>query len=429
MRSQPTLAEQRAMATRMALRGIARQPGAFVEKAWRNLLHLVRPDGLQLLLVVEEPMPAWRHAALVFLDDLIVLPAVVLFAVFLIAGRPSPERRLIGAWTAYYLLMVVVLFHNEIRYRSTLLPFALAGAAAGWALLARREGAAWRVRLALALGGGLALLVVAPYVNPGVRALRSLPALRAMVRPSKRGDTAAARRQPRRAAQADPDSARPWLRYGRALARHGDPAGALEAYEAGPGTARPRLGADRGAARAADRGRTNRGSGSRDRGSERVLVERRPWLALEVAWRELPAPVTDEIRLGAGDYGAVRGFSNPRREYRWTRTGPGCASVPRPRRRLRRHALDGLAGAVASRDARRARHDQRWAGEPFHARGRDRPLPGGGRPRRGWSRHGEAGRAHLEPRARARGAGDRGRAHDGDPRLHSRLRSLSRSSP
>jgi hypothetical protein len=44
-----------------------------------------------------------------------------------------------------------------------------------------------------------------------------------------------------------------------------------------------------------------------------------PWLALEVAWRELPAPITDEIRLGAGDYGAARGFSNPLRGYRWTR--------------------------------------------------------------------------------------------------------------
>ena len=45
MRSQPTLAQQRDMAVRMALRGIARQPGAFVEKAWRNLLHLVRPTA------------------------------------------------------------------------------------------------------------------------------------------------------------------------------------------------------------------------------------------------------------------------------------------------------------------------------------------------------------------------------------------------
>ena len=44
-----------------------------------------------------------------------------------------------------------------------------------------------------------------------------------------------------------------------------------------------------------------------------------PWLALEVAWRELPAPVTDEVRLAAGDYGAARGFSNALKDGRWTR--------------------------------------------------------------------------------------------------------------
>src|SRR5262249_21737948 len=100
---QPTLAAQRALALRFALRGIVREPGAFIEKAWRNLLHLIRPDGLQNLLVVEEPMPAWRYAALL-LDDAIVLCAVVLFTVFLFAGRPSAPRSLIAAWTAYYLL-------------------------------------------------------------------------------------------------------------------------------------------------------------------------------------------------------------------------------------------------------------------------------------------------------------------------------------
>jgi hypothetical protein len=44
-----------------------------------------------------------------------------------------------------------------------------------------------------------------------------------------------------------------------------------------------------------------------------------PWLALEVAWRELPAPVADEVRLADGDYGAARGFSNALRGSRWTR--------------------------------------------------------------------------------------------------------------
>jgi tetratricopeptide repeat protein len=213
----------------------------------------------------------------------------------------------------------VVLFHNEIRYRSTLLPFALAGAAGGWALLARGEGSPWRVRLALGLGGGLAALVVAPYVGPAVRTLRSLPALTAMRHAVEKGDAVSARRQLDEAARADPDSARPWLRYGRALARQGDPGGALEAYEAARGrrahvwvpiVVRPALlaAAGRTAEVAAAVAEANAFSWNVD-----------PWLALEVAWRELPAPVTDEVRLAAGDYGAARGFSNALKDGRWTR--------------------------------------------------------------------------------------------------------------
>jgi hypothetical protein len=43
------------------------------------------------------------------------------------------------------------------------------------------------------------------------------------------------------------------------------------------------------------------------------------WWALELAWRELPAPRTDEVRLARGDFGAVRGFTDGRRAHRWTR--------------------------------------------------------------------------------------------------------------
>jgi hypothetical protein len=317
--AQPTLAAQRALALRFALRGIAREPGAFVEKAWRNLLHLIRPDGLQVLLVVEEPMPAWRHAALILLDDAIVLPAVVLFGVFLAAGPPSPARSLIALWTAYYLLMVVVVFHNEIRYRSTLLPLALAGAAAGWEILARGEGPRWRVRAALAGGGALVALVVAPFVVPGFFALRSLPALRAMEAAVARHDFAEARRRLEDAAAADPLAARPWLRAGRALARVGDPATALDAYDRAPArkahvwvpiVVRPALVAAAGREDLLPKAIADANAFSWN-------VD--PWLALEVAWRELPPPVTDEVRLGGGDYGAARGFSNPFRDHRWSR--------------------------------------------------------------------------------------------------------------
>src|SRR6185295_2026865 len=44
-----------------------------------------------------------------------------------------------------------------------------------------------------------------------------------------------------------------------------------------------------------------------------------PWQALEVAWRELPAPRADEVLLGRNDYGAVRGFAHLGRDHRWSR--------------------------------------------------------------------------------------------------------------
>ncbi len=319
IRAQPTLAEQRSMALRFALRGIAREPGALAEKAWRNLLHLVRPDGLQLLLVVEEPMPLWRQAALIVLDDAIVLPAVVLFAVFLAASPRSPARGLIAAWTAYYLFMVVVVFHNEIRYRSTLLPLALAGAAGGLARLARGEGGRLRLRAGLAVGGVLVALVVAPYVLPALRAARAWPALHAMDVAASSGDRAEVVRQAERAARADPVASRPWLRLGGLLARAGDPAGALAAYQRAA-ERKPHVWVPTVVAPAllAAAGRTEEASQAVETANA-FSWNVDPWLALEAAWRELPAPMTDEVRLGRGDYGAARGFSNPRRDGRWSR--------------------------------------------------------------------------------------------------------------
>jgi hypothetical protein len=317
--AQPTLKERRELAVRFAIRGIARHPDLFVEKAWSNLLHFVRPDGLQVLLIVEEPMPAWRYAALILLDDVIVLPAVVLFTLFLLASPPTPPWRYIVAWTAYYLLMVVVVFHNEIRYRSTLLPFALAGAAGGWSIMTRGQAPGWRVRLALVLGVALVVLAVAPYVVPSVRALRSLPPLARMEGALERGDRAEAERQALQAANADPAASRPFLRYGRALARAGDPARALDMYERAkdrkthvwlPTVVRPTL--------LASLGRPDEAAPAV---VEANVLSRHmdPWLALEAAWRHLPAPLTDEVRLGDGDYGAVRGFSVALRDGRWTR--------------------------------------------------------------------------------------------------------------
>jgi hypothetical protein len=316
--AQPTLKERRDLAVRYAMQGIARNPGLFVDKAWRNLLHLVRPDGLQVLLVVEEPMPAWRYAALIVLDDAIVLPTVVLFAVYLLAGRRTAAWGYIAVWTAYYLLMIVGIFHNEIRYRSTLLPFALAGAAGGWQVLAAHQGGRARVRIALASSIALVALVVGPYVVPAARALRSVPPLAAMERALRRGDPGEAERRVREAADDDPMAARPWLRYGRALARAGDTAGALEAFTRAqerkshvwvPTVVRPAL--------LAALGRPEEAAAATAE-ANRFSYQVDAWLAQQAAWDSLPPPLADEIRLGDGDYGAVRGFTLPREDGRWS---------------------------------------------------------------------------------------------------------------
>jgi len=314
---QPTLAGQRAQAMWFGWRGIARNPAAFAEKAWRNLQHIVRLDGLHLLVGIEEPHATWRHAALILLDDTTLLATVPLFIVFVVAGARSPTRSLILLWSGYYLLMVVVVFHNEIRYRSTLLPFALAGAAGGAALLGDRTGRRRTpVRAAAALGAVCAAGMSWPYVLPLIGAVRSTWAMRDLEARLASGDVAGAEGIAFRGASVDRVAARPWLVYGSALARAGDPVRALDAYRRAeerkghvwtPRLVRPRLLADAGLPFADALAAADEFSWHVD-----------PWLALEIAWRELPPPRTDAIPLARGDYGAVRGFTLPRRDHRWS---------------------------------------------------------------------------------------------------------------
>jgi hypothetical protein len=315
--SQPTLAAQRSQAMWFGWRGIVRNPLGFAEKAWRNLLHIVRLDGLHLLLRIEEPHPAWRHAALVLLDDTVMVATVPLFLVFVAAGARTPTRSLILLWSGYYLLMVVVIFHNEIRYRSTLLPFALAGAAGGAMLLADPASRRLlRVRLSALVGALCIAGMLAPSVMPAVRAVRSGWTLRGMPARLAAGDVAGAEGVVFRAASEDRIAARPWLVFGSALARVDEPARALDAYRRAeerkghvwtPRLVRPQLLAAAGLPTADALGEADAFSWQVD-----------PWLALEIAWRALPAPRTDEVLLARGDYGAVRGFTLPRRDHRWS---------------------------------------------------------------------------------------------------------------
>jgi tetratricopeptide (TPR) repeat protein len=313
-----------------------------LRKRWRlipakvrhNATHLLRPEGLWILLGVQQAWPAWRHALNLALDDVWLVLAVPLFLAWLAAGR-GWLRAAVLAWTALYLFLIVVVFHAEIRYRLPLVPYALAGAAGGWAVLRERRRAAW---IAAAAGALLvALVVVRPFAGPAWRAGLAFARLQGAAEPMARGDFAAARSAAWRAAAADPTSMWPWIRYGRWLAGAGRYEDALDAYTRAaplrevpwePTAVRPALLA---AAGRADEARAAAGA------ANRMSLAVDSWILLDVAWRATGAPVTDEIAMGGLDYGAARDFMAPRGGQRWSR--PEARLRFRPRTVARAYEL------------------------------------------------------------------------------------------
>jgi hypothetical protein len=327
---EPDAAARRARAMEFAWRGITRRPDAFAPKVFSNLKHFLRPEGLHGLLVLQQARPVWAHWTAIGLEDALLLLSLPPFLAFAFGGRPHPARTLLLLWTGYYLLMVVVVFHNEIRYRSALAPFLFAGAAGGvWLLGDPPRRRSVRVWLPFALGAAVAGWTLQPYVEParaGWRAER-------LVRPAKdaiaAGDLDAARAWVLRAAAAAPSSSWPWLTYGQWLAEARHPSEALAAFEDAarlrpwlwvPRLARPRL--------LADAGRTSEVPAAVQE-ANRLAWAADPWLALEAAWRALPAPRAGEIRLGWDDHGAVRDFLHPHEDrYRWSRGRATLRLVP-----------------------------------------------------------------------------------------------------
>jgi hypothetical protein len=327
---EPDHAARRARAMAFAWRGITRRPEAFPEKVWTNFRHFLRPEGLHGLFTLQQARPGWAHWTAILLEDALLLLALPPFLAFAVAGRRHPARTLTLLWTAYYLAMVVVVFHNEIRYRSALAPFLFAGAAGGLTLLAdparRRSPRVW---LPLALGAGVGAWTLLPYLGSA----RAEWEAERLIRPAKdaiaSGDLEAARARVLRAAAAAPGSSRPWLTYGRWLAEARRPAEALAAFEDAaalrrwlwvPKLVRPRLLLDAG---------RHEEVGAAVTAANGVAWAADPWLALEAAWRELPAPRTAEIRLGWDDHGAARDFLHPHQDrYRWSRGQATLRLVP-----------------------------------------------------------------------------------------------------
>jgi hypothetical protein len=210
------------------------------------------------------------------------------------------------------------------------MPFLFAGAAGGVSLLAdparRRNARAW---LGFALGAGLVAWVLFPYLEPARAASRAARLIAPAREAIAEGDLEAARARVLRAAAAAPGSSWPWITYGRWLAEARRPIEALAAFEDAaklrpwlwvPRLVRPRL--------LQDAGRHDEVPAAVERANG-VAWAADPWLALEAAWRELPAPRTWQIHLGWDDHGAARDFLHPHESrYRWSRGVATLRLVP-----------------------------------------------------------------------------------------------------
>jgi hypothetical protein len=307
-------AARRHAALLFAVRGIRRSPELFVEKVGVNFWHFLRPEGLHNLVNVQRSLEPWRHAGSVILDDLILVLLVPLALVFVLAGARTPVRVLLTAWMAYYLLMIVVIFHNEVRYRSAFVPFALAAAAGGVAVLGDRERrralATWT---GLALGLVLVAQMLRPYVVEGWQDAVSTRMMAGARRALERGSPGEAWSIAEAAAARAPSSARPWYSLGKALHFAGDLPGALAAYAKGdPRGVFANWRGLLGRARLVPMVEGGQSGLAAVRAADRTSWQTDPWLVLEMAWRELPPPRTDEVLLARNDYGAVRGFFHPR---------------------------------------------------------------------------------------------------------------------
>jgi 4-amino-4-deoxy-L-arabinose transferase-like glycosyltransferase len=323
-----TPAARRDRAMEFVEQGLRKRYHLIPRKVAHNATHFLRPEGLWVLLGVQQPWPAWRHVLNLFFDDLWLILVPPLFLAWLVAGR-GPLRAMLLAWTALYLFLIVVVFHSEIRYRMPLVPYAMAGAAGGWALLARGDRRT-RARMGSLVGAAvIGVVALAPYAGPAwrgtVAAVRLQPAGDAL----GRGDLSAASAAAARAVAADPTSTWPWIRYARWLVRAGRPAEALEAYARAeplretpwePPATRPAL--------LAAVGRVDEARAAAAEANRPALVGD-SWIQLEVAWRALTPPQTDEVLLARGDLGAVRDFLRPRGDYRWSR--PRAEIRMRPR--------------------------------------------------------------------------------------------------
>ncbi len=161
--SQKTVAQQRERAVAITWQNLARRPDRIPEKIWLNFRHLIRPEGLHQWLTVRADASVGQQALQVLLEDSLYLVAWAGFALFLFRKRWNHASILALLWLAYSLLMVVIIFHNEVRYRNQITPFLFAVGLAGWFGRGGERGNTGRAGIGRAIAVLIVVLALAPY--------------------------------------------------------------------------------------------------------------------------------------------------------------------------------------------------------------------------------------------------------------------------
>ena len=127
--------------------GLRKRYHLIPRKVRHNVTHFLRPEGLWVLLGVQQPWPAWRHIAehrsSTTRGSLLVRP---LFLALARRGPGAAARDRSLAWTALYLFLILVVFHSRDP-----LPHAAGPVRDG--RRGRRHGAALRAGVAAAGAG------------------------------------------------------------------------------------------------------------------------------------------------------------------------------------------------------------------------------------------------------------------------------------
>ena len=350
--------ERQALVWRFVLRGLRERGHDYPAKVWGNVRHFLRPDGLWLLLGAEQPWPAWQHATRILFDDGIFFLSLPLFFAL-------PGRRTAGAAAALRPPLDGVLPPDDPRLLPQRDPLSQPARCRS-SSPARRE--AWprcaRTASRAARWALMAGAVVSAALRPSVHGpRRRAPSqarwrLRAGAAALARGDVGGLRRRCARATEAAPRSARPWFTAGRWLAAGGRDEEALAAYRGGeplveykwiPRTVLP----------ATPGRRRTAGGGGRAPPAEanEASFDGDPWLLLETAWRELPAPRGTTIELRARRLRRRARFPVSARRPPLDAPPRGAAARPAARASVRGDARDGVAAAraAAGPDGDRAR--------------------------------------------------------------------------